>query len=143
MPRDAVHDSYISAPYILSKLKACKGLVQAMSYWTYTNLFEEPGPPPSSFHGGIRHLDPGAIYSLKLYRTGYHSNDAYSTYLEIGAPKDLTPSQVDHLNKLTCDRPEKDQMMRAEKDGTAEIAVPMRSNDIVLILLQHRTQNES
>ena len=28
-PRDAVHDSYISAPYILSKLKACQGLVQA------------------------------------------------------------------------------------------------------------------
>ena len=48
-PRDAVHDSYISAPYILSKLKATQGLVQGMSYWTYTDLFEEPGPPPTPF----------------------------------------------------------------------------------------------
>ncbi|WP_068090208.1 GH39 family glycosyl hydrolase [Novosphingobium rosa] len=52
-PRDFVHDSYISAPYILSKLKATQGLAQGMSYWTYTDLFEEPGPPPTPFHGGF------------------------------------------------------------------------------------------
>ena len=34
-PRDSVHDSYISAPYILTKLKASQGLAQGMSYWTY------------------------------------------------------------------------------------------------------------
>ena len=39
-PRDAVHDSYIGAPYILTKLKASQGLVQGMSYWTYSDLFE-------------------------------------------------------------------------------------------------------
>ena len=38
-PRDLVHDSYISAPYILSKLQGTKGMVQGMSYWTYTDLF--------------------------------------------------------------------------------------------------------
>lgn len=52
-PRDFVHDSYISAPYILTKLKQSQGLVQGMSYWTYTDLFEEPGPPPTPFHGGF------------------------------------------------------------------------------------------
>ncbi|KQR12630.1 beta-xylosidase [Xanthomonas sp. Leaf148] len=52
-PRDYVHDSYISAPYILTKLKQVQGLVQGMSYWTYTDLFEEPGPPPTPFHGGF------------------------------------------------------------------------------------------
>ncbi|MGH8025692.1 MAG: GH39 family glycosyl hydrolase, partial [Pseudoxanthomonas sp.] len=52
-PRDFVHDSYISAPYILTKLKQTRGLVQGMSYWTYTDLFEEPGPPPTPFHGGF------------------------------------------------------------------------------------------
>src|SRR4051812_34440107 len=52
-PRDSVHDSYISASYILSKLKTCQGLAQGMSYWTYSDLFEEPGPPSSSFHGGF------------------------------------------------------------------------------------------
>jgi len=52
-PRDFVHDSYISAPYILTKLKATQCLAQGMSYWTYTDLFEEPGPPPTPFHGGF------------------------------------------------------------------------------------------
>lgn len=52
-PRDAVHDSYISAPYILTKLKQSRGLARGMSYWTYTDLFEEPGPPPTPFHGGF------------------------------------------------------------------------------------------
>lgn len=52
-PRDFVHDSYVSAPYILSKLKATQGMVQGMSYWAYTDLFEEPGPPPTPFHGGF------------------------------------------------------------------------------------------
>jgi xylan 1,4-beta-xylosidase len=52
-PRDFVHDSYISAPYILSKLKRSQGMLQGMSYWTYSDLFEEPGPPPTPFHGGF------------------------------------------------------------------------------------------
>ena len=60
-PRDLVHDSYISAPYILSKLKASEGLLQGMSYWTYTDLFEEPGPPPTPFHGGFGLLNREGI----------------------------------------------------------------------------------
>lgn len=52
-PRDPVHDSYISAPYILSKLRGSSGLVQSMSYWTFTDIFEENGPVPSPFHGGF------------------------------------------------------------------------------------------
>lgn len=52
-PRDPVHDSYISAPYILTKLRATRGIAQGMSYWTYSDLFEESGPPPTPFHGGF------------------------------------------------------------------------------------------
>lgn len=52
-PRDYIHDSYINAPYVLTKLKQVKGTVQAMSYWAYTDLFEEPGPPDRPFHGGF------------------------------------------------------------------------------------------
>ncbi|WP_313436416.1 GH39 family glycosyl hydrolase [Novosphingobium sp.] len=60
-PRDFVHDSYISAPYILSKLKATQGLAQGMSYWAYTDLFEEPGPPPTPFHGGFGLINKDGI----------------------------------------------------------------------------------
>ena len=52
-PRDKVHDSYVSAPWILTKLRATRGHAQAMSYWTYSDLFEEPGPPDAPFHGGF------------------------------------------------------------------------------------------
>jgi len=60
-PRDFVHDSYISAAYILAKLKASQGLLEGMSYWTYTDLFEEPGPPHESFHGGFGLLNREGI----------------------------------------------------------------------------------
>ncbi|MEG3088907.1 GH39 family glycosyl hydrolase [Sphingomonas sp. PB4P5] len=52
-PRDPVHDSYISGAYILTKLRATRPHAQAMSYWTYSDLFEEAGPPPTPFHGGF------------------------------------------------------------------------------------------
>jgi xylan 1,4-beta-xylosidase len=52
-PRDPVHDSYISAPYILSKLKGSQGFADSMSYWTFTDIFEESGTVPNPFHGGF------------------------------------------------------------------------------------------
>jgi xylan 1,4-beta-xylosidase len=70
-PRDLVHDSYISAPWILTKLKATRGLAQAMSYWTYTDLFEEAGPPPSPFHGGFGLLTPEGIRKPAFFAYKY------------------------------------------------------------------------
>ena len=52
-PRDNVHDSYVTAPFILYTLKRCQGLAQSMSYWTFTDIFEEPGPGTDPFHGGF------------------------------------------------------------------------------------------
>ena len=52
-PRDPVHDSYLSAPYILSKLRRVPKGVASMSYWTFSDQFEEAGPVPSPFHGGF------------------------------------------------------------------------------------------
>lgn len=60
-PRDSVHDSYVSAAYIVEKLRRVKGLVQAMSYWTYSDLFEEPGPPTAPFQGGFGLMNPQGI----------------------------------------------------------------------------------
>jgi xylan 1,4-beta-xylosidase len=70
-PRDSVHDSYISAPYILSKLKGCDGLAQGMSYWTYTDLFEEPGPPSASFQGGFGLLNREGIRKPAFFAYKY------------------------------------------------------------------------
>jgi len=213
-PRDSVHDSYISAPYILTKLKASQGLLQGMSYWTYTDLFEEPGPPSAPFQGGfgllnpqgirkpaffaykylhalhgewlatsdsqamlstkdgdftaviwdfeqpdqkvsnrsfytklipshsaasvelqVTHLLPNTEYRMEVHRTGYHANDAYSAYIEMGLPRELTTAQLAHLNELTRDIPETDKVVRSGSDGTVEFAMPMNSNDVVLFKL--------
>lgn len=70
-PRDPVHDSYISAAYVLSKLKATRAYAQGMSYWTYSDLFEEAGPPPTPFHGGFGLINregiPKATYFAYKY----------------------------------------------------------------------------
>lgn len=216
-PRDSVHDSYISSPYILTKLKGAQGLVQGMSYWTYTDLFEEPGPPTAPFQGGfglmnpegirkpayfaykylhalqgnsvstrdaqamlstkdgnftgviwdfeqpdqkvsnrsfytkpipshlarpvtltVTHLAPNASYHLEVHRAGYHSNDAYTAYLEMGSPKELTREQVAKLNDLTRDLPETDKVVKSSDDGAVEFTFPMNSNDIVLVKLARK-----
>jgi xylan 1,4-beta-xylosidase len=216
-PRDAVHDSYISAPYILSKLKATQGLVQGMSYWTYSDLFEEPGPPPTPFHGGFglinregirkpaffaykylntvrgkeipsadsesllatdganvsalvwewdqpvqnvsnrpfytklvpaspapaarlvfKHLTPGR-YRVQVKRTGFRANDAYSAYLEMGAPASLSAVQVGKLQELTRDVPETDRNITVGAGGEYTLQIQMRSNDIVLVQLTATT----
>ncbi len=213
-PRDLVHDSYISTPYILSKLKATQGLAQGMSYWTYTDLFEEPGPPTAPFQGGfglinpqgirkpayfaykylnalrgneipvqdsqvfaatdgktistivwnldqsqqsisnrsffsrivpslpaavaeikLSNLKPGA-YRVKVHRTGFRANDAYSEYIDMGAPKELTPTQLEKLNSLTRDLPESDRKVKVGKAGSYELRLPMRSNDVALVTLE-------
>ena len=52
-PADPIHDSYHSAAYILEKLKKCGDAAQSMSYWTFTDIFEESGPRWEAFHGGF------------------------------------------------------------------------------------------
>ena len=53
-----VHDSYISAPYILTKLKASQGLAQGMSYWTYTDLFRRTRTSDGAVSRRIRPAEP-------------------------------------------------------------------------------------
>jgi xylan 1,4-beta-xylosidase len=52
-PADPVHDNYVSAAYILDKLKNSIDYADSMSYWTFTDIFEEAGPRTTPFHGGF------------------------------------------------------------------------------------------
>ena len=40
-----------------SKLKGTEGYADSMSYWTFTDIFEEGGPVPNPFHGGFGMLN--------------------------------------------------------------------------------------
>jgi xylan 1,4-beta-xylosidase len=70
---------------------------------------------------------------LEVHRTGYHANDAYSAFIEMGSPKELSPEQNARLNELTRDQPETDKVVRSGPTGTVELVVPMNSNDVVLV----------
>jgi xylan 1,4-beta-xylosidase len=92
-PRDPVHDSYISAAYILSKLKATEGAVQGMSYWTFSDLFEEPGPPTMPFEGCFGLMNPQGVrkpayfaykYLHQLGENEVKTNDAQSYVTRAG-----------------------------------------------------------
>ena len=65
--RDPVHDSYLSAAYILSRLKGSEGFADSMSYWTFTDIFEESGPAPSPFHGGFGLLNFNGLRKPSFY----------------------------------------------------------------------------
>jgi len=213
-PRDLVHDSYVSAAYILTKLKAVQGIAQGMSYWTFSDLFEEPGPPTAAFEGGfglmnpqgirkpawfaykyldalhgrevptgdphsiaaadgaklsvvlwdwhqpdqptsnrsfysklgpaktapaasvqLAHLRPGK-YKLRLFRTGYRHNDAFSAYIDLGMPKALTDTQVATLQRLTRDLPERDETVTVPRSGMLSVPIALQTNDVLLLRLE-------
>jgi len=70
-PADPIHDSYHEAAYILEKLKQVGNAANSMSYWVFTDIFEEPGPRYNPFHGGfglltIQGLNKPAFYTYKF-----------------------------------------------------------------------------
>jgi xylan 1,4-beta-xylosidase len=113
-PRDPVHDAYISAAYIVSRLKAIAGHAESMSYWTFTDIFEENGPVPLPFHGGFglinfQGLRKPSFYAYQfLNRLGQEeliSNDAdsWTTRGNGGAQVlfwNYTPPQTKESNQI-------------------------------------------
>ena len=212
-PRDPIHDSYFSAPFILEQLRHTENL-GAMSYWTFTDVFEENGPVPRPFHGGfglinfqgirkpafwaydflarlgptelknsdpasyvctdknggvqvllwdltdpsdggkisnqnlffkphpskstgdvtirLAHLRPGT-YQRAVYQIGYHHNDPYSRYLEMGAPTDLSREDVAQLKALSSGKPDSESTVTVDGDFSATL--PMDENSVYLLTL--------
>jgi len=215
-PSDPLHDSYHSAAFILNKLKGVGDAAQSMSYWTFTDIFEEAGPRATPFHGGfgllnyqgirkpaffayqfvrrlgdkeldtadsdawvctddkggvqalfwdftITHPGPSVInqeyyrkdlpsdqarpvrlclrgiqsgrYELKTYRVGYRSNDAYTAYLDLGSPAQLTRSQVAKLKDAASGSPYLSETLEVGADHVVDRTYAMRQNDAVLVVL--------
>ena len=212
---DPVHDSYFEAPYILEQLKKTETL-GSMSYWTFTDIFEESGPPKTPFEGGfglinlqgikkasffayqflnelgdqelknaddrswvckdstggvqgliydltdprktstvddwtqfrqrivpkskptvklrIMSLKPGS-YHLKVYRVGFEENDAYSEYLKIGAPSQLTRQQVQQFKSLASGAPSEQADVTIDASGEWTHEFTMRENEVVFTTL--------
>ncbi len=66
-PKDPIHDCYQSAAFILDKVRHSAGYAQSMSYWTFTDIFEEAGPRRRPFHGGFGLLNMQGIPKPAFY----------------------------------------------------------------------------
>jgi len=66
-PADPIHDSYHEAAYILDRIKKVGDAATSMSYWVFTDIFEEPGPRFTPFHGGFGLLNYQAINKPAFY----------------------------------------------------------------------------
>jgi xylan 1,4-beta-xylosidase len=215
-PRDPVHDDYISAPFILEQIKRAGHQADSMSYWVFTDIFEEAGVPMKPFHGGfglltvqgirkpayfayrylnelgdqelattddnawvcrdasggvqvlfwdlthpspdkkfldqtffarerparpknpvtlkLTGLKPGS-YILQLHGTGYKRNDAYTQYLDWGAPDQLTRQQENELTALAADAPLLQETVVVAADGKFSRNFDLRKNDVYFITL--------
>lgn len=214
-PADPTHDSYHQPAYILQKLKQVGNAAQSMSYWVFTDIFEEPGPRFEAFHGGfglmntqgikkpayfayqflnklsaielnnndaqsiaatdgkgsvqlllwdstftlpeginnqqyyIKDLPPadkgkvavhvGGLkkgqYKLALSQVGYKKNDAYTAYIGMGSPAQLTRAQVAELKSLATGKPFAETNIRIARDGKYQLDLPLRENDVYLVEL--------
>ena len=52
-PRDYTHDYLQAATFVVKCNIESAGLVDSLSYWTFTNIFEEGGAGDTAFHGGF------------------------------------------------------------------------------------------
>jgi xylan 1,4-beta-xylosidase len=66
-PADPIHDSYHQAAYVLEKIKLVGDATNSMSYWVFTDIFEEPGPRFTPFHGGFGLLNYQSINKPAFY----------------------------------------------------------------------------
>lgn len=67
-PADPIHDSYHQAAFILNKMKQIEDAANSMSYWVFTDIFEEPGPRFTPFHGGF-----GLMNTQGIKKPAYHA----------------------------------------------------------------------
>jgi xylan 1,4-beta-xylosidase len=81
----------------------------------------------------LTHLQPGR-YRLKVYRVGYQENDAYTAYLRMGAPSQLTREQVAVLQRDASGAPVEDRTLTI-RHGNFRQTFPMRKNDVCLVTL--------
>ncbi len=212
-PADPLHDSYHEAPYILQKIKQVGDAANSMSYWVFTDIFEEPGPRHTPFHGGfglltiqginkpafyayqflnrlgdtelvnddagswatkdakgniqvlawdytytledkvnnqdyyVRDLPsnpkgtlmvnvanvPEGTYALEIYRIGYRCNDAYSTYLSLGKPSQLSKKQAEEIKRQNDGSPVSKEIIAIAPGSSFSRELDLRENDVYFL----------
>jgi len=56
------YDTLYIGPFLARTISQCDGIANMMSYWTFSDVFEEQGPVREPFHGGYGLIAAGGIY---------------------------------------------------------------------------------
>jgi xylan 1,4-beta-xylosidase len=56
------YDSVYMGPFLARTISQCDGLAKMMSYWTFSDVFEEQGPVREPFHSGYGLIAAGGIF---------------------------------------------------------------------------------
>lgn len=66
--RDAIHDTVFAATYIARAFLNAAALADSVSYWTFTDVFEEGGGGVGPFHGGF-----GLVNEQGIHKPTFHA----------------------------------------------------------------------
>ncbi len=69
--RDAVHDTYFQAVWLIEQIHAMQHPPAIMSYWALSDIFEEDGPQVYPFEGGFGIFNPSGIKKPTFFALEY------------------------------------------------------------------------
>jgi xylan 1,4-beta-xylosidase len=92
---------------------------------------EQPATDLGSVEVDLTHV-PNGRYHVALYQTGYKRNDAYTAYVEMHAPNQLTRGQVDALKKTSDGSPISETDV-AVTNGQLMQQMALRTNDVFFL----------
>jgi len=101
-PRDPIHDSYVCSPFILEKLRQCEGIVDGMSYWAFSDQFEEPGPPGEPFHGGFGLMNVDGLRKPAFFAYKFLA-ELYAAEVPVEAPRAIATRKGSNVRVLLWD----------------------------------------
>ncbi|MBB3112426.1 xylan 1,4-beta-xylosidase [Paenibacillus phyllosphaerae] len=65
--RNFIHDTMFMAPFVIHHALRTRGLIDALGYWSFTDVFEESQVPPSPFYGGFGLLNRSGLKKPSYY----------------------------------------------------------------------------
>ena len=93
-----------------------------------------PPKAKGSVKVAMRGLTPGA-YTMTVSQVGYKQNDAFTAYIGMGSPKQLTRPQVAALKATATGKPSRQHPVTVGRDGVFSTTLSLRENDVYLLQL--------
>jgi xylan 1,4-beta-xylosidase len=78
---------------------------------------------------------PAGQYTMAVSRVGYRANDAYSAYLDLGSPGQLSRPQVAYIESMSDGRPERLSIVNVAAEGILRETLELRDNDVCFVTL--------